>query len=78
MMGKIFQMLADENISKDSVMKLATTIKNINLEDEDNIRKVIKDVAKIANKNIDKDLEDRLVHTIKTDGLPSDLFNIFQ
>ncbi len=76
-MGKLFQMLADENINKDNVMKLAASLKNINLEDEDNIRKVIKDVAKIAGKNIDSDLENQLVNTIKNDGLPSDLFNMF-
>ncbi|QVK20323.1 stage VI sporulation protein F [Mycoplasmatota bacterium] len=76
-MGKLFQMLADQNINKDSVMKLAASLKNINLEDEENIRKVIKDVARIAGKTVDRDLEDQLVSTIKNDGLPSDLFNMF-
>lgn len=77
MMGKVFQMLANENISKETVMKLAESIKNINLEDEANIRKVIQEVAQVANKQVDKDLEDKLVHTIQNDGLPSDLLNIF-
>lgn len=77
MMGKIFQMLSDENISKDAVMNLAASVKNLDLDDESNIRQLIKDVAKIANRKIDKDLEDRLVDKIKKDGVTLDLFNIF-
>ena len=56
---------AKTNIKKEDILKLANSIQNKNLNDENNLRQLIKDVSKMANKEISKDKEDQLVKMVK-------------
>lgn len=63
---QIFQKIEEKtNIKKDDILKLANSIQNKNLNDEANLRQLIKDVSKMANKEMTKEKEDKLIQAIK-------------
>ncbi|HHX00933.1 MAG TPA: stage VI sporulation protein F [Acholeplasmataceae bacterium] len=74
--GKIMQLIAQNNINPEEIFSLVERIKNSNLKDEANIRQIIQDVSKIAGKKIDKYKEDQLVKKILTDGIGEDVFDM--
>ncbi|ERJ12798.1 stage VI sporulation protein F [Haloplasma contractile] len=65
------------SVDKESIFKIADSIKNANLKDEKVLRQLIRDVSKIANKNVPKELEDKLVEQIKQDGVPKNIGDLF-
>lgn len=75
-LGKIMDLIADNNINPEDVFKLVEEIKSSDLKDEANLRSIIQKVSKIANKPIDKYKEDRLVKKILEDGIDEDIFGM--
>lgn len=74
MFKKVFDEINKKsNIDKDTIFNIADSIKNADLSNEKVLRKLIRDIAKIANKPVSKELEDSLVNKIKKDGIPSNL-----
>jgi hypothetical protein len=65
------------NIDKNTIFDIADSIKNANLSDEKVLRKLIRDISKIANKPVSKDFEDSIINKIKKDGVPSNLNDLF-
>ena len=51
-------------------------VKNMDLSNEDSIRKVIREVSKLANKPIDKVQENKIVREILKNGINDNLFNM--
>ena len=51
-------------------------LKNADLKDESTIRGLIKEISVLANKQIDKEQEDKLVKKILNDGVNEDLFEM--
>ncbi len=64
------------NVSKDDIIALAKSIQGQDLNDENNLRKLIKDVAKLAGKEVSKEKEESIIKTIKKDKIPKDFKNI--
>lgn len=74
MFKKVFDEINKKsNIDKNTIFDIADSIKNADLSNEKVLRKLIRDIAKIANKPVSKELEDSLVNKIKNDGIPSNL-----
>ncbi len=71
------QISSNSNIDKNMIFKIVDSIKNADLSDEKVIRKLIRDISKMANKPVSKELEDSLVKKIKEDGVPSSLGDFF-
>ncbi|WNF37670.1 stage VI sporulation protein F [Bacillaceae bacterium IKA-2] len=46
------------------VFRLANSVKSANFKDEATVRSLIQQVAKVANKQVNKETEDQLVNTI--------------
>lgn len=65
------------NVDKNTIFDIADSIKNANLSDEKVLRKLIKDIAKVANKPVSKDLEDKIVQKVKKDGVPKNMSDLF-
>ncbi len=61
------------NIDKNKIFEIADSIKNADLSNEVVLRKLIRDIARLANKEVTKELEDNLVKKIKNEGVPSNL-----
>lgn len=74
--GRIFDLIAENNINPEDVFALVERIKTMDLKDEDNLRKVIREVSRIAKKPIDKAKEDQLVKKILNDGISDDIFGM--
>jgi predicted transcriptional regulator len=64
------------NVKKEDIVKLAKSISNKDLNDERKLRKLIKDVAKLAGKDVSKEKEEKIINAIKKDKIPKDLKNV--
>ena len=64
------------NVKKEDIIKLAKKASSQDLSDEKNIRKLIKEVAKIAGKNVSKEKEEKILNAIKKDKVPKDFKNV--
>ena len=63
-------------VNINEMLKLAHSIQGANLQDEKIVRDIIKKVAILANKDISKDKEDKLVETITKNGQSINMQNI--
>lgn len=64
------------NVKKDDIVKLAKSISGKDLNDERNLRKLIKDVARLAGKEVSKEKEEKIIKAVQKDKIPKDLKNI--
>lgn len=51
-------------VKMDELFKLANSIQSANLQDEATVRSLVQQVAKIANKSVSKETEDKIVDTL--------------
>ncbi|GAA0614093.1 sporulation-specific transcription regulator SopVIF [Virgibacillus siamensis] len=52
-------------VNSNEIMKLAQSLNGKDLSDEKNIRRVIKQVSRMANKRVSKQTEDMIVNALK-------------
>ena len=64
------------NVKKDDIDKLAKSISGKDLNDERNLRKLIKDVARLAGKEVSKEKEEKIIKAVQKDKIPKDLKNV--
>ncbi len=57
-------------VKKEDILKLAKKISDQDLSDEDNLRTLIKDVAKLAGKEVSKEKEEKIISAVKKDKIP--------
>ncbi|AMM92170.1 stage VI sporulation protein F [Peribacillus simplex] len=55
-------------VNMKDVLELANSLQGANFKDETTVRSVIKRVSKIANKPVNKETEDKIVHSIVSEG----------
>ena len=63
-------------VNMKDVMELASSLQGANFKDESTIRSVIKRVSQIANKPVNKEMEDKIVHSIINEGNKMDFGTI--
>ena len=61
------------NVKKEDILSLARSIQNKDLKDEETLRNLIKDVSKLAGKEVSKEKEDKIIEAVKKDKIPSNL-----
>ena len=54
-------------------MSLARSIQNKNLKDEKELRKLIKNVAALAGKDVSKEREEKIIDAIIKDKIPKNI-----
>jgi uncharacterized protein (DUF2267 family) len=64
---------AKTKVKKEDILSLARSIQNKNLKDENELRKIIKDVAKLAGKEVSKEREEKIIDAIVKDKVPKNL-----
>ena len=74
--SKVMDLIAKNDIDPNAVLGLVEKIKNSDLQDEDNIRSIIKEASKIANKELSTRQEDDLVKKILSDGIDDSVFDL--
>ena len=57
-------------VKKEDILKLAKKISGQDLSDEDILRTLIKDVAKLAGKEVSKEKEEKIISAVKKDKIP--------
>lgn len=65
------------NVSKDSILNIASKLNKNNLKDENTIRSVIDELAKLTNKEVSKEQSDKIVKAVIGDKIPNNLENMF-
>ncbi len=74
--GKIWDFIADKNIEPKDILALVEEVKKMDVNDEDNLRKIIKKIAVLANKDIPYEKETMLVKKIQKDGIDISLLGM--
>ena len=67
--------IAENNIQPDAVFALVEKVRYMDLNNEESIRQVIKEVSKIAGKTLDKAEENKLVRDILANGVNESIFD---
>ena len=73
--NSILNMLDKANINSSEVQNLIFEASRLDLSDEDNVRMLIRKSAKLDNRDISSDKEDKIVSILKEKGISSDLFS---
>ncbi len=76
--NKIMNFISENNIQPDAVFALVDKVRQMDLNNEESIRQVIKEVSKIAGKSLDKADENKLVRDILTSGINEKIFDTFK
>ncbi|XJZ28227.1 stage VI sporulation protein F [Bacillota bacterium Lsc_1132] len=63
-------------VNMKDIFDLANSLQNANFKDEKTVRSVIRRVSQIANKPVSKDMEDKIVQSIISDGKQLDFNTI--
>lgn len=64
------------NVNPNELLNLANSVSEANFKDEETVRKLIHQVAALANKRVSKEKEDQLVHAIVNNNMPKDLTSL--
>ena len=76
--NKVMSFISENNIQPDELFSVVKIVRTLDLTEETWIRKVIRDVAKMANKPIDKAEENKLVREIMKNGVNESLLDILK
>ena len=77
-LNKIMNFISENNIKPEDVFYLVDRVKNMDLSNEENIRHVIRDVSKIAGKELSEHEENKLIKEILQNGINENIFNSFK
>lgn len=64
------------NVSKESILDIASRLKDGNLKDENTIRGVISELSKLTGKEVSKEQSDKIVKAVIGDQIPKNLENM--
>lgn len=66
------------NINPQDIYKVADSVKNANFSDENTVRNLVRHLAKLANKPLSKEKEDKIVQSIVKNKIPADVQSLNQ
>ena len=64
------------NVNKQSILDIASRLKDGNLKDENTIRGVIDELSKLTGREVSKEQSDKIVNAVIGDKIPSNLENM--
>lgn len=71
--GMFDKIQKNSNIRPDEIYKVADSVKHANFSDEKTVRQLVRQLAKMANKPLSKEKEDKLVESIAKNNVPADM-----
>ncbi|UTR09611.1 MULTISPECIES: stage VI sporulation protein F [Evansella] len=75
--GSIFDQVEKKtNVKQQDLFKLANQVSSTDLKNEENVRNLIHQVAKLANVPVSKKKEDELVKAITSNNVPTDFASL--
>lgn len=73
--NNIMDLLLKANIDSDEVSKLILKASTMDISVEENQRNLIREGAKLANKEVTPELEDKIIELLKEKGISNNLFS---
>nr|WP_245345317.1 stage VI sporulation protein F [Halobacillus andaensis] len=61
------------NINPEDVYQVADSVKNADFSDEKVVRRLVRQLARVANKPVSKQKEDKIVEAIVNQNIPLDM-----
>ena len=61
------------NVKKNDIINLDKSIKNKNMNDENNLRDLIHTIAQMAGKDVDKEKEDKIINAVKNNQINDEI-----
>ena len=74
----IIDLLSKSNINQEAMYELVGEASTLDQREEDNLRRIIRKGAMIANKTIPMEQEDRIIEILKEKGITTDLLNVLK
>lgn len=74
----IIDLIARANIDQEAMYDLVREASSLDLNDEDNLRSVIRKGCGLANKTLSAEQEDRIVTLLKDKGITPELFRLLK
>ena len=73
----LFKKIEDKtNISKDTIMSLASKIQNSNIKDKNVLNELIDNLSSLTGKEISSEKREKIIKTIIDDKVPNDIDNM--
>ena len=72
--SKLIDIISKTNISSDKIQELIVMASKMDVSNEDNQRIWIREGAKVANKEMTPELEDKMIDLIREKGISNELF----
>lgn len=72
---KALDKIKESNIDSEEVLNLIEEAKTLDLEDDDNIKKLILKGARLANKDLDNEDVEQILALIRKKGISADLLD---
>ncbi|MFA1820701.1 stage VI sporulation protein F [Virgibacillus oceani] len=76
--GLFDKLQENANVNPDEVYKVADSVKHADFSDEKTVRKLVRHLAKMANKPISKEKENKIVESITQNKMPKDMSSLNQ
>jgi len=76
--GLFDKLQENANVNPDDVYKVADSVKHADFSDEKTVRKLVRHLAKMANKPISKEKENKIVESITKNKMPKDMSSLNQ
>ncbi len=64
------------NINKDTIVSLASRLKDGNLKDKDTLKSIIDDLSKMTGKNVSEEQSNKIINAIVNDKVPNNIENM--
>lgn len=61
------------NVNKDTILSLASKLQQSDLKDENTLKEVIDELARLTGREVSKEKQDKIIDAIKNDKVPKDL-----
>lgn len=61
------------NVSKNTILELASKLQQSNLKDESTLREVIQELGTMTGKPVSKEKEDKIIEAVQNDQIPKDI-----
>lgn len=72
----IIDLISRSNINQEAMYELVSEASSLDLNDEENLRLIIRKGCGLANKTLSLEQEDRIVKLLKDKGITPDLFKL--
>lgn len=74
----IIDLISRSNVNQEAMYELVSEAATLDLNDEDNLRLIIRKGCGLANKTLSQAQEDKIVKMLKDKGITPDLFNLLK